>query len=209
MRIMRIGMMIGEGAGESPSMDEVIRRAQRIEEAGLATGWLAQIFTYDAIALLGLVGRETQRIELGTAVVPTYPRHPAVMAQAALTAQAASQGRFTLGIGLSHQMVIEQMYGFPYKRHLLHMREYLSVLKPMLRGPITHRVGSTYNDARGQGICRNQFRQSFGAIGEVVYVGWAHPSLHVLLAVGSAPGVMVMAATHLQQKHQSFSLLMD
>ena len=73
---MRIGMMIGEGAGESPSMDEVIRRAQRAEEVGLDSGWLAHIFSHDAINLLALVGRETSRIELGTAVVPTYPRHP-------------------------------------------------------------------------------------------------------------------------------------
>ena len=131
---MRIGMMIGEGAGESPTMDEVIRRAQRAEEVGLDSGWLAHIFSHDAINLLALVGRETSRIELGTAVVPTYPRHPVVMGQAALTTQAACKGRFTLGIGLSHQMVIEGMFGLSYTRHMAHMRDYLSVLKPVLRG---------------------------------------------------------------------------
>ena len=120
---MRIGMMIGEGAGESPAIDEVIRRARRAEEVGLTTGWLAQIFSHDAINLLALVGRETTKIELGTAVVPTYPRHPAVMAQAALTTQVACEGRFTLGIGLSHKMVIDGMYGLPYKRHMAHMRD--------------------------------------------------------------------------------------
>ena len=119
---MRIGMMIGEGAGESPAIDEVIRRARRAEEVGLTTGWLAQIFSHDAINLLALVGRETTKIELGTAVVPTYPRHPAVMAQAALTTQVACEGRFTLGIGLSHKMVIDGMYGLPYKRHMAHIR---------------------------------------------------------------------------------------
>lgn len=141
---MRIGMMLGEGAGESPSMDDVIRRAQRAEEVGLDTGWLAQIFSHDAINLLALVGRETQRIELGTAVVPTYPRHPAVMAQAALTTQAACQGRFTLGIGLSHKMVIEGMYGLSYTRHMAHMRDYLRVLKPMLRGEAVKYKGEEY-----------------------------------------------------------------
>jgi F420-dependent oxidoreductase-like protein len=101
---------------------------------------MANIFAYDAINLLGLVGRETKRIELGTAVVPTYPRHPAVMAQQALTTQAASNGRFTLGIGLSHQVVIEKMFGLSYARRLSHMREYLSVLKPLLRGePVKYR----------------------------------------------------------------------
>jgi F420-dependent oxidoreductase-like protein len=137
---MRIGMMIGEGAGECPHLDDIIARAQRIEAAGLSTGWMANIFAYDAINLLGLVGRETKRIELGTAVVPTYPRHPAVMAQQALTTQAASNGRFTLGIGLSHQVVIEKMFGLSYARRLSHMREYLSVLKPLLRGePVKYR----------------------------------------------------------------------
>ena len=95
---MRIGMMIGEGAGESPAIDEVIRRARRAEEVGLNTGWLAQIFSHDAINLLALVGRETTKIELGTAVVPTYPRHPAGMGQAALTTQVACEWRFTLCI---------------------------------------------------------------------------------------------------------------
>jgi hypothetical protein len=88
---MRIGMMIGEGAGECPRLDEIIARAQRIEAAGLSTGWMANIFAYDAINLLGLVGRETKRLELGTAVVPTYPRHPAVMAQQALTTAGREQ----------------------------------------------------------------------------------------------------------------------
>jgi 5,10-methylenetetrahydromethanopterin reductase len=137
---MRIGMMIGEGAGESPHLDDIIARAQLIEKTGLSTGWLANIFAYDAIGLLGIVARETKRIELGTAVVPTYPRHPAVMAQQALTTQAASNGRFTLGIGLSHQVVIEKMFGLSYERRLSHMREYLSVLKPLLAGqPVKYR----------------------------------------------------------------------
>jgi 5,10-methylenetetrahydromethanopterin reductase len=137
---MRVGMMIGEGAGESPHLDDIVARAQLLEKAGLSTAWLANIFAYDAIGLLGIVGRETKRIELGTAVVPTYPRHPAVMAQQALTTQAASNGRFTLGIGLSHQIVIENMFGLSYKRTLSHMREYLSVLKPLLAGePVKYR----------------------------------------------------------------------
>lgn len=142
---MRIGMMIGEGAGESPNLDEIIQRAQRIEAGGLSSGWMAHIFAYDAMSLLALVGRETKRIELGTAVVPTYPRHPVVMAQQALTTQAASNGRFTLGIGLSHQVVIEKMYGLSYARRISHMREYLSILKPLLRGePVKYR-GKEYN----------------------------------------------------------------
>ena len=142
---MRIGMMIGEGAGESPTLDEIVARAQRIEAAGLATAWLAHIFAYDAMSALAIVGRETKRIELGTAVVPTYPRHPVVMAQQALTTQAASHGRFTLGIGLSHQVVIEKMYGLSYARQVTHMQEYLAVLKPLLRGEPVKYKGQEYH----------------------------------------------------------------
>ena len=142
---MRIGMMIGEGAGESPTLEEIITRAQRVEAAGLASGWMAHIFAYDAMTMLALVGRETKRIELGTAVVATYPRHPVAMAQQALTTQAASHGRFTLGIGLSHQVVIEKMYGLSYARRISHMREYLSVLKSLLRGEAAKYRGKEYN----------------------------------------------------------------
>ncbi|KKM02047.1 hypothetical protein LCGC14_1788330, partial [marine sediment metagenome] len=73
------------------------------------------------------------RIELGTSVVPTYSRHPVVMAQQALTAQAATGGRFNLGIGLSHKPVVEGMWGMSYEKPAVHMREYLSVLRPLLK----------------------------------------------------------------------------
>jgi len=58
---VRIGMMIGEGAGDCPHLDDIVARAQLIEAIGLSTGWLANIFAYDAIGLLGIVGRETKR----------------------------------------------------------------------------------------------------------------------------------------------------
>ena len=90
------------------------------------------------------MSRKTSRIELGTAVVPTYTRHPIAMAQQALTTQAASKGRFTLGIGVSHKWLIEDKYGIPHARHIRHMREYLAVLKPLLAGqPVTH-AGEEY-----------------------------------------------------------------
>ena len=141
---MRIGMMIGEGAGECPHLDDIVSRAQRVEAAGLSSAWLANIFAYDAMNVLGIVGRETKRIELGTAVVPTYPRHPAVMAQQALTTQVAASGRFTLGIGLSHRVVIEKMFGLSYERTISHMCEYLSVLKPLLAGESANYRGKEY-----------------------------------------------------------------
>jgi F420-dependent oxidoreductase-like protein len=96
--------------------------------------WIPNVFGLDAVTAASAIGRETERIELGTAVVPTYPRHPTALAQQALTAGAACRGRFTLGIGLSHPPVIERMMGLSYARRAAHMREYMEVLGPLLRG---------------------------------------------------------------------------
>jgi F420-dependent oxidoreductase-like protein len=111
--------------------------------------WLANIFGFDAISTLALIGRETSKIGLGTAVTPTYPRHPTAIAQQALTTAAASNNRFTLGIGLSHQIVIEGMLGMSYDKPAKHMREYLSVLMPLARGEQANFQGEHY---RVQGL---------------------------------------------------------
>jgi F420-dependent oxidoreductase-like protein len=130
---MRIGIMSGATGGPDATLDGLVARCRALEERGFASIWMANIFGLDAIGALAVVGRETRRIELGTAVVPTYPRHPVAMAQQALTTQAAARGRFVLGIGLSHRIVIENMLGLSYAKPARHMREYLSVLGPLLR----------------------------------------------------------------------------
>ena len=140
---MRIGIMIGAD-GTRATIDQVIDRAKQAETAGLDNVWLANIFSFDAISTLGFIGRETSKIRLGTAVTPTYPRHPTAIAQQAMTTQAASGGRFTLGIGLSHKLVIEDMLGFSYDKPARHMREYLSVLMPLVRGEAANFDGEQY-----------------------------------------------------------------
>jgi len=146
---MKIGIMLGATPGEDASLDGLIRTGKEIEAQGFASLWLAQIFGHDAVATAALIGRETQRIEIGTAVVPSPPRHPSVLAQQALTAAAASQGRFSLGIGLSHQIVIESMLGLSYARPARQMREYLEVLGPLLRGEPVQYQGDIYRVAIG------------------------------------------------------------
>jgi F420-dependent oxidoreductase-like protein len=94
---------------------------------------LANIFGVDAITAAAIAGRAVPDLVLGTAVVPTFPRHPHALAQQAMTAWDATGGRFHLGIGLSHQIVIESMFGLSFERPAEHMREYLSVLLPLLR----------------------------------------------------------------------------
>jgi 5,10-methylenetetrahydromethanopterin reductase len=130
---MRIGIGIGEISGSPATLDNLVAQAQRAEREGFASGWFANIFGFDAIMAAALCGRATSRIELGTAVVPTFPRHPTAMAQQALSAQAACNGRFALGIGLSHQFVIETMLGLSFGKPYSHMREYLAVLAPLIR----------------------------------------------------------------------------
>ena len=135
---MRIGIFAGDG-----TLDELLDLARTVESDGFDSLWLPQIFGIDALSAHTLIGHTVPRIELGTAVVPTYPRHPAVLAGQALTASAASGGRLTLGIGLSHQLVIEGMYGYSFDKPVRHMREYLSALVPLLSGEAVDFEGET------------------------------------------------------------------
>ena len=139
---MKIGTMLG--ATSPGGLDDLINTARQVEAAGLDNIWLANIFGLDAITSLAIIGREVPRIGLGTAVTPTYPRHPTAIAQQALTTAAATENRFTLGIGLSHQVVIENMLGMSYDKPAKHMREYLSVLMPLARGETANFAGEEY-----------------------------------------------------------------
>lgn len=130
---MRIGIMIGAD-GTRQTIDDLVKRAKRARKLGINDLWLANIFAFDAVMALTVIGRAVPDLGLGTAVTPTYPRHPTALAQQALTAAAATGNRFVLGIGLSHKVVIEDMLGFSYDRPARHMREYLAILKPLLMG---------------------------------------------------------------------------
>jgi len=129
---------------DGADLDALVAHAKEMESAGFASLWSANIFGLDAISTMAIIGRETERIELGTAVVPSYPRHPSAMAQQALTAAAACKGRFSLGIGLSHKLVIEDLLGLSYDKPARHMKEYLEVLCPLLRGETVSHQGNEY-----------------------------------------------------------------
>lgn len=130
---MKIGFMMGMGNGGRARIEEHLEEIKCAETLGLNQAWMAQVFSTDAITLLTVAGRETSTIRLGTAVVPSYPRHPTSLAMQALTASAASGGRFDLGLGLSHKLVMEEKFGIPYVNHTRHMREYLQVLMPLVK----------------------------------------------------------------------------
>src|SRR5262249_56737307 len=90
---MRLGIITG-GAGETDTLDSLITQAQQAETAGFASFWLPNLplRNYDALLVMALAGRATTRIAFGTAVMPTYPRHPIAMGQEAMTANAAPRG---------------------------------------------------------------------------------------------------------------------
>ena len=118
---------------ETRDVDRAIALIVAAERRCFHGAFLGAAFGFDPITVLALAGTRTERILLGTAVVPTWPRHPVVMAQQAATAHAASGGRFRLGIGPSHVPVIEGMYGLDFERPLRHLREFFAVLRPLLR----------------------------------------------------------------------------
>ena len=127
---MRMGVFIVETTAEKTTVDEVVANAKAAEAAGFATAWVPHIpWSLDAFTALTLAASVTDRIELATGVVPTYPRHPMSMAQAAMSTQAVAGGRVTLGIGPSHPVVIENMYGISYERPAAHTADYVRALQ--------------------------------------------------------------------------------
>jgi 5,10-methylenetetrahydromethanopterin reductase len=118
---------------EHVAIDAMVARFAEVERQGFGSAWVPQSSSYDALTLLAVVGREVPALELGTAVVPTYPRHPMMLASQALTANAATGGRLRLGLGLSHRSVVEGSWGLSYAHPARHMEEYLAVLLPLLR----------------------------------------------------------------------------
>src|SRR5688500_6016911 len=104
---MRIGVMLEEPGPNSPApIEEVVAYVERARDNGLSSIFMPQIFGLDTLTALTVAGSRVDGIELVTAVMPIYTRHPIAMAQQALTTQEAVRGRLTLGIGLSHEFIV-------------------------------------------------------------------------------------------------------
>ncbi|WP_328394753.1 LLM class F420-dependent oxidoreductase [Nocardia sp. NBC_00416] len=136
---MRIGILLSERSG-ADALRQLTDDLRRTADEGFQSAWLSHIFGFDALTALAVAGSQVPDIALGTAVVPTYPRHPGALAQQVrTTALAVGPDRLNLGIGLSHRVVIENMFGYDFERPARHMREYLSVLGPLLdRQPVSY-----------------------------------------------------------------------
>ena len=125
---MRIGLISG-ATREPVTLSQQVEQAVMAEAEGFDSIWFPQLptFGFDPLTVIALAGGKTERIEFGTAVIPTFPTHPLTMAKQALTAQVACGGRLTLGLGLSHKPMIEDVMGLSYEKPAAHMREYLAV----------------------------------------------------------------------------------
>ena len=128
---MHIGISLAEP--RSGSLQELTADLQQAADDGFSSAWMADIFGLDALSALAYAGARVADIEVGTAVTPTYLRHPMALARQAVTTDIATGGRLALGIGLSHQVVIEGMLHLSFDKPARHIREYLAVLLPLLR----------------------------------------------------------------------------
>lgn len=143
---MRIALNVG---GHHHDLASIRADARRAAEDGLAGVWMSQIFGPDALTALALVGQDVPRLELGVSIVPIYGRHPLALATQARTVQAAVDGRLTLGIGPSHQFVVEALYGESYARPYTRTAEFLRALVPLLAGEAVDLAGEELT-ARGR-----------------------------------------------------------
>jgi F420-dependent oxidoreductase-like protein len=142
---MQIGLWIDD---EKP-LPEVVEEVVDAERRGFARAWFGQRTGWEPLTAIAAVGDRAPRIGLGTAVVVTWSRHPLTLAAEALTAQAAVRGRLTLGIGPSHQPIVEGRFGLPWHRPGRHVEEHVDVLRPALRGEPVEVHGETVTAVGG------------------------------------------------------------
>ncbi|MDE1675267.1 TIGR03564 family F420-dependent LLM class oxidoreductase [Nocardia gipuzkoensis] len=156
---MKIGLFVQEA-----TVDMVVDRISQAHRIGFARAWVSQILGVDAMTALAVTAREVPGIGLGTSVVPTYPRHPMALAAQARTVGQISGGRFTLGIGLSHRVLIEKMLGMKWGE-IRHLSEYLEILVPLLNGERANFAGETLTGKVGLEIATNPVPLVVAALG--------------------------------------------
>jgi F420-dependent oxidoreductase-like protein len=141
-----IGIAIGGVRGPA-GVETLVDQARQGRDHGLGMVWASQSMGWDALIALAAVGAAVPGLGLGTGVVPVPARHPLVLAGQALSVQAATGNRLTLGIGAGVAMLTERMFGLPHDRPARRVREYLNVLLPLLRGEDVDHRGETITAA--------------------------------------------------------------
>lgn len=168
MQISILGSLSATG-GASP-VDACVRDLARLRDEGFRRVWLSQLpYEPDLLTVLAVALREIDTVEVGTGVLPIQNQHPMLLAQRALTLSLIGDGRFILGLGLTHRLVTEQMWGIPWDKPVRRMREYLDGLQPLLAGqPV---------DAAGETVTTRGALQIPGAPAPPVYLAALGPQL--------------------------------
>ncbi len=182
---------------ETRNVERAISRILRLEQLGFHSAVMGHAFDFDPISVFALAGARSERILLTTAVVPLFSRHPISLAMAAATAQAASRGRFRLGIGPSHQPIVEHVYGLAYDRPVRRVREYLTIVRELLqqgssrfRGEL-YRVQVQHQVDGGKGVpvllsaLAEQMCRAAGAVADGV-LPWLAPASYVAAQIQPA-----------------------
>ncbi len=126
-----------------PTVKGLVDRVIKAHSDGFGHVMIPQLFGYDALTALAVVASHVPDIDVGVGIVPTYRQHPMMLAQQALTVNQVAAGRLTLGIGVSHQIVVEGLWGLSYERPLRHMREFIDAAMPLLEGQPAAAEGET------------------------------------------------------------------
>jgi F420-dependent oxidoreductase-like protein len=133
--------LLSDTSGGSP-VDATVKTLAQLRDEGFRRVWMAQLpYDPDLTTILAVALHEVDTIQVGSGVIPIQVQHPTQLAQRALTLNAISGGRFSLGIGMSHRMVTEQMWGISWDKPLRQMREYLDGLQPLLAGQPAEATG--------------------------------------------------------------------
>ena len=168
MQVSMFGQLSGVG-DESP-IDATIANLAQLRDEGFKRVWMSQMpYEPDLLTILAVALREVDTIEVASGVVPIQNQHPMQMAQRALTVSLASGGRFTLGLGMTHQAVTEGMWGIPWDKPVRRLNEYLDGLLPLLAGEPA--------DATGQTVTTRGALQIGGATRPDVYIAALGPQL--------------------------------
>ncbi|MFD8921332.1 LLM class F420-dependent oxidoreductase [Streptomyces sp. NPDC059569] len=127
---MTVGVALN-ATGPDNQIDATVRLAQEAATAGLRSAWFGQTLGADSPQLAAIVGREVPGLQVGTSAIPVFGRHPLIVAGQALTAQAATHGRYHLGLALGSKLVAEGAFGIPFERPVARLREFLTALRQL------------------------------------------------------------------------------
>lgn len=130
--MVALTMTIGVALSLQSRIDSTVQLAREAHEAGVRSAWFGQTFAYDSPMLAAIVGREVPGLHVGTSAIPVFGRHPLLVSSQAQTAQAATGGRYHLGLALGTKQLTETAFGIPHERPIGRLREFLTALRPLL-----------------------------------------------------------------------------